>query len=255
MENCKSDKLKYSHRDLCLIAHKILKTKLKATIAIYEPKGIKENPDAIGWKYINGTRYEGSILIECKTSRGDFRNDFKKSFRINPDDGIGNWRYYLVPEGLITVEELPEKWGLIEVNSRGHTKIIKDVSSTNSLKMKNKFKVFNIENERFLLTRWLNRIGDCDKTSLLIRELYSKNSKLEEKLEIALKSNREDRLLINQLTNFGNVDKMSKSDLKRYISILKNIAYQSIDSEDEFIIQSLNELKKYDKIIANSLKS
>jgi hypothetical protein len=71
-----------------------------------------EIPDAIGWQ--SG----GSILVECKTSRSDFKADAKKFFRKNADYGIGNERYFLTPPGLVQVEELPENWGLIEWNGK-----------------------------------------------------------------------------------------------------------------------------------------
>lgn len=56
-----------------------------------------------------------SFMIETKISRSDFLADFKKAHR--QEGGlIGNYRYYACPEGLISVDELPEKWGLIYVN-------------------------------------------------------------------------------------------------------------------------------------------
>lgn len=73
-----------------------------------------EVPDAIGWR--SGL----SILVECKTSRADFMADSKKPFRQHPAMGIGHYRYFLAPDGLIAVEELPPRWGLLElVEGRG----------------------------------------------------------------------------------------------------------------------------------------
>lgn len=66
-----------------------------------------EVPDAIGW------RWGASVLVECKTSRGDFLADAKKSFRKNPATGMGDWRLFLCPPGLIKPEELPTGWGLL----------------------------------------------------------------------------------------------------------------------------------------------
>jgi hypothetical protein len=59
-----------------------------------------------------------SYLVETKISRADFLNDFKKDFRINASDGMGDYRYYACPTGLIKPEELPEKWGLIYVDDK-----------------------------------------------------------------------------------------------------------------------------------------
>ena len=67
-----------------------------------------ETPDAIGWKFRTST------VIECKSSRSDFKADAKKYFRRDSAEGMGVYRYYCVNEGLIKWEELPEKWGLLE---------------------------------------------------------------------------------------------------------------------------------------------
>ncbi len=70
-----------------------------------------EIPDIIGFK----SGY--SVLIECKTSRSDFLIDKKKHFRQYPDMGMGNYRLFLCPAGLIKPEELPNGWGLLYYNS------------------------------------------------------------------------------------------------------------------------------------------
>ena len=54
-------------------------------------------------------------MIETKITRYDFLADKNKKFRKDPSLGIGKYRYYACPKGLIKIEELPEKWGLIEV--------------------------------------------------------------------------------------------------------------------------------------------
>jgi hypothetical protein len=74
--------------------------------------GTSECADAIGWK--GGW----SCLVECKASRADFLADSKKFFRLHPDMGMGYWRWYCAPLGLIAPEELPTGWGLIEVGKR-----------------------------------------------------------------------------------------------------------------------------------------
>lgn len=69
-----------------------------------------ETPDVIAW---SGDGF--STLIECKVSRSDFQADKKKSFRQYADTGMGNYRYFACPQGLISEGELPEKWGLLEI--------------------------------------------------------------------------------------------------------------------------------------------
>lgn len=63
--------------------------------------------DVFGWNYW------ATVLIEVKVSRSDFLADAKKSFRQQPEEGVGAFRYYCSPEGLITEVDLPDKWGLL----------------------------------------------------------------------------------------------------------------------------------------------
>lgn len=71
---------------------------------------ISETPDAFG------LRYSDSTLIEVKVSRADFHADAAKPFRAA--GGMGLYRYYMAPAGLIRIDELPPKWGLLEVSPR-----------------------------------------------------------------------------------------------------------------------------------------
>lgn len=81
--------------------------------------GCSETPDVLGW------HGDFSILLEAKTSRSDFQKDKKKHFRAHPELGLGNNRYFITPKGLVSVDEVPEGWGLIEVTPRGGTRVVK----------------------------------------------------------------------------------------------------------------------------------
>lgn len=87
------------------------KNGFKATLTEFRSLS-NEEPDAFGF---NGAV---SCVIESKVSRADFLADQKKSFRRNPDSGMGVYRYFITPKGLISPEELPLKWGLLEVHGR-----------------------------------------------------------------------------------------------------------------------------------------
>ncbi|MHD0644771.1 hypothetical protein ACYPKM_04000 [Pseudomonas aeruginosa] len=69
--------------------------------------GSREQPDVIGF------RSESSAIIEAKASRADFLADKKKPERYIPGKGLGIYRFYLCPEGLIKPDELPTGWGLL----------------------------------------------------------------------------------------------------------------------------------------------
>lgn len=116
----------FTHRQLCEIGSKWLKRSQSQNghgchIAIIEAACYGENPDVIGFRH--GYDRNGAIVLEAKTSRSDFLADRKKPHR-QVGFGMGRWRYYICPEGLIDCNELPEGWGLVYVNARGHIKII-----------------------------------------------------------------------------------------------------------------------------------
>jgi hypothetical protein len=91
-------------------------------VVISEIAGGREEPDVIGFKH-GGE----SLLIECKASRSDYLAEKKKPIhrRLPPrfaalenrssSNGMGSRRYYLTPENLITADELPQGWGLLEL--------------------------------------------------------------------------------------------------------------------------------------------
>jgi hypothetical protein len=114
------------HDDLCYVGGKWLKRHENnrhiyncSTVAIELSTIEREKPDIIGWNSSH------SILIEVKTSRNDFFRDRKKEFRIHPEKGVGEYRYYLCNENLINKDELPEKWGLLYVNKKNKISVIK----------------------------------------------------------------------------------------------------------------------------------
>lgn len=72
-----------------------------------------ETPDVIGW---SGTH--GSMLIEVKVSRADFHADKNKRFRQIAEQGMGHKRYFAAPKGMLRVDEMPDGWGLLEIESR-----------------------------------------------------------------------------------------------------------------------------------------
>lgn len=134
----KKPKRKYdkeSHNNLVEIAAKWLK-KHKNNAVIpncpYIAKDLTTNtysgeiPDVIGWNYWT------SVLIEVKVSRRDFLKDKKKEFRNKPELGMGEFRYYCCPEGIIKEEELPNNWGLLYLNENNKIETIKLANQVNS---------------------------------------------------------------------------------------------------------------------------
>jgi len=102
-----------THAELVDRAERWLRGTARCSVVVRELWSMSmEIPDAIGW------RGNQSTLIECKATRADFLSDAKKPHRMNPDWGMGELRYYMTPPGLISVDELPARWGLLEAGPR-----------------------------------------------------------------------------------------------------------------------------------------
>lgn len=90
-----------------------------------EPGLVGENPDI--WAY-NGER---TICVEVKVSHADFLADRRKWCRSDENARkVGSYRYYLAPRGVISPDELPEGWGLLEwdgTETRGRYNIARTV--------------------------------------------------------------------------------------------------------------------------------
>ena len=106
-----TDCVQYAYRYLCKRCNVVLPE-------FFTHNG--ELADVIGFKN------ELSTLIECKVSRGDFLSDKKKYFRMHPEKGMGDYRYYCCPKGLINKKELPDGWGLLYVYPSGQVRMIKE---------------------------------------------------------------------------------------------------------------------------------
>lgn len=76
-----------------------------------------ENTDVWGLGNFND-----SAVIEVKVSHSDFLNDKKKFCRSKQAEKLhyqaGRVRWYLCPEGVISKDELPDKWGLLYWNGK-----------------------------------------------------------------------------------------------------------------------------------------
>ena len=161
------------HADLCKLALVWLKRPYSrgghgCKVAIDECKTGwgGEIPDAIGYCYTGQPVRDGTVLVECKVSRADFLADMAKPHRHS--GGVGNWRYYMAPEGVISPDELPAKWGLVEVNARGHLKVRRGVYTDSNYVLQGERLVSmrhesDMPREQFLIVRMFDRISDPDK--------------------------------------------------------------------------------------------
>jgi hypothetical protein len=97
-----------THADLVKLGLRWLSRRCSVVFAEFATAGTWETPDVIGWR-------SASTLIECKVSRSDFSADAKKPPRLYPEFGMGRYRYFLCPAGIISADELPDRWGLLWV--------------------------------------------------------------------------------------------------------------------------------------------
>jgi len=132
-----------------------------------------EIPDAIGFRAMDSKTE--TVVVEVKVSRSDFLADAKKPHRAD-GAGMGVYRYYMCPEGLIQVSDLPPRWGLLWVNSRGHVKpmagpvaLSKNCGNFNQVAEPWKH-AHDINKEMWLMTRVMSRISDPDKVKKRIND-------------------------------------------------------------------------------------
>ncbi len=93
------------------------KKDLKTNVILSESRGFGgEIPDIIAWK--SGF----SFLIECKSTRSDFLADKNKLFRYS--GGVGHYRLFLCPTGLIKRVELPIGWGLLYFDGKKVSRVV-----------------------------------------------------------------------------------------------------------------------------------
>ncbi len=144
-----------SHKTLCRIAAKWLRNSCKERCPVVFVELVTaafETPDVFGCNSSN------SIVIEVKRSRSDFLRDKKKFFRLYPEMGVGDFRYYLCPNEIIKPDDVPEKWGLIWVGENQKCKVVKEILTGNiNSQNPHRFEK-NARNERAIMYSALRRL-------------------------------------------------------------------------------------------------
>lgn len=191
----------FTHKQLCDLAVNWLKRANSRSgpgcqVAFSESKGHWEGevPDAIGFRA--AVYKESSVVVEVKVSRSDFLADKKKPHRIDPAKGMGLYRYFMAPKGIIKPEELPAGWGLIEVSAKGALKVICGHVLLKYKEVDTWAQTRAIEREWTLLVRMLNRVGDVEKAQNHLKEANNRNARLVRDQAMLMERNKVlDRLL------------------------------------------------------------
>lgn len=106
------------HDELARLGAKWLKRQGFSVIATdLTALGVAEQADVIGF------RSSCSAVIEAQASRSDFLADKVKPHRVS--GGLGVYRFYLCPQGVIEVEDLPAGWGLLHAVGRKVIEVLK----------------------------------------------------------------------------------------------------------------------------------
>jgi hypothetical protein len=110
---------------------------------------------------------------EIKISRSDFKNDFKKANKhsvIKNGGRICNFFYFVVPEGLITKDEIPEYCGLYYYTKHDSFTLVKSPKRLHKNKF-NDYKMLaeklsfrcNVIQSKYTYERYLNKDLNKDK--------------------------------------------------------------------------------------------
>jgi len=97
-----------THSELVECAKQFISKICYITLTEVKVQNQIESPDVIGFQSYK------SIVVECKKSYQDFRQDKLKDHRANPAYGMGDTRFFFALSGVIPIDELPINWGLIE---------------------------------------------------------------------------------------------------------------------------------------------
>lgn len=183
---------KWTHQELCDKAVKWLRRPHGqfghgCQIAMSETQSgwSGEIPDAIGFRS-SGHR-DGSVVVEVKVSRSDFLADKKKPHRNGEVTGLGTWRYYLCPEGLIQPDDLPEKWGLLWITNRGGVKPVVGPALDAPYwgKFEESLQAYkwdrDHEREQFILVKMLARVGDPEQLNKMLKKARSERAYFEKR--------------------------------------------------------------------------
>lgn len=175
-------------------------------VSFTEVGGLFGGERADAWGYRWGWD-GGSVLVETKVSRSDFLADSKKPHRNGEIKGMGFYRYYICPEGLITVDDLPEKWGLLWVNKRGHVKLkAGHLEFACSYSLRDNVSAWqhdnHVDHEMNLMAHLLKRLGNPEKMNQEYRENMRRANRLATELERTRKENNKSRRELDKLRRY-----------------------------------------------------
>ena len=208
-----------SHRKLCDLAKKWLERPNSrgghgCDVALTEVRSgySGEIPDAIGFRA--QSREVETVVVEVKTSRADFLADAKKPHR-SQGKGLGMWRYFLCPEGLISPDELPQGWGLLYAKGEKQVRPVHGAAAHSKNygpfmeALQSWRQDSDIQREMWILVRVLARVQDPDQVRGLL------NAAIGEQQRLSKECNEQSRLIRHlKAENFSLKEKKLPSSLE-----------------------------------------
>jgi hypothetical protein len=178
----------FTHQDLCSLAVNWLqrapgRSGPACQVAFSEAKGgwNGEIPDAIGFR--TAAEDEGSVVVEVKVSRGDYLADRAKAHRRDGALAMGLYRYFMAPEGIISVQELPQHWGLVEVSHRGVLRVLAGHVTVKRADQSAWRHERAIEREWLLLAAMLSRLGNVEAMHTELKKAKNEQARLAKELD------------------------------------------------------------------------
>lgn len=199
--------MSFSHKQLCCLAVNWLqrapgRSGPACQVAFSEAKGgwNGEIPDAIGFR--TAAEDEGSVIVEVKVSRADYLADRAKAHRKDGALGMGLYRYFMAPEGIISVQELPKGWGLVEVSPRGVLRVLAGHVTVKRVEQAAWRHQRAIEREWLLLASMLSRLGNVEAMHTELKKAKNERAQLAKQLDALRERDR-----ANMLSRaVGNID-------------------------------------------------
>lgn len=180
--------MSFSHQEICSMAVNWLqrapgRSGPACQVAFSEAKAgwNGEIPDAIGFRI--AAEDEGSVVVEVKVSRSDYLADRAKAHRQEGALGMGLYRYYMAPAGIISTHELPTGWGLIEVSAKGVLGVLAGHVNVKRSEQALWRHQRAIDREWLLLASMLSRVGNVEAMHTELKKVKNERARLAKELE------------------------------------------------------------------------
>lgn len=191
--------MSFSHQELCSLAVNWLqrapgRSGPACQVAFSEAKcgWNGEIPDAIGFRTVEED--EGSVVVEVKVSRADYLADRAKAHRQDSMLGMGLYRYYMAPEAIISPQELPQGWGLIEVSPKGVLRVLVGHVLCKRAEQASWRHERALHREWLLLAAMLSRVGNVEALHMELKKANNERSRLARELD-ALRARERSNML------------------------------------------------------------